>query len=295
MENNTLEYSISEVSQLTGIKDFTLRVWEKRYKLMPPARTKNNKRVYREADVEMLRRFAALIKRGYKISEIVSMSAEEISIKIGTVFVPKTSNQIIKRLMKLSETFDTAEFDKELKHDILDQGLEHAIINIIVPMMETMEAKYIQDPDYLPVKQFAYDIIRRRIIVASDVDEMEDSEGYVIFSPLDDNGELSLLIVDYILKKYGRQPVYCGHKVRIPQVKAAIEKSGCRKVVLVGRLYETTESIADFVDDIRKISGIDVIVLDRNYCDVQMKKASANNTQTTIINDIQALTEYLKK
>jgi len=290
-----LEYSISEVSQLTGIKDFTLRIWEKRYNMMPPARTKNNKRVYRESDVQMLRRFAALIKRGYKISEIVSMSAEEISMKIGTVFVPKTSNQIIKRLMKLAETFDTAEFDKELKHDILDSGLEHAIISIIVPMMETMEAKCIQDPDYLPVKQFAYDIIRRRIIVAADIDEKEDGEGFVIFSPLDDNGELSLLIVDYILKKYGKSPIYCGHKIRTAQVMAAIEKSGCRKALLVGRLYETTEDISDFVDSMRDIADTETIVLDRNYCATQKGcDPSARENNTTIINDIKGLTEYLK-
>ena len=116
-----MEYSISEVSQLTGIKDFTLRIWEKRYKLALSARRKNNQRVYRESDVQLLMRFAALTSRGYKISEVSAMSADEISQKIGTVFVPKTSNQIIKRLMKLSETFDTAEFDKELKHDIRNQ------------------------------------------------------------------------------------------------------------------------------------------------------------------------------
>ncbi len=290
MENNILEYSISEVSQLTGIKDFTLRIWEKRYKIALSARSKNNKRVYRESDVQLLRRFAALIRRGYKISEIVAMSAEEISLKIGTVFVPKTTNQIIKRLMKLAETFSAKEFDKELKHDILDSGLEHAVISIIIPMMEMMEAKYIQDSNYLAIKQFSYDIIRRRLIVAADVDEKEDGEEFIIFSPLEDHCELQLLIVDYILKKYGKTPIYCGNKVKITQLREAMAKSKCRNVILVGRLYENTEDISDYVDSMMEIDGINAIVLDHNYSEQQDISPSA-----TKIKNIQGLTEYLKK
>lgn len=290
MENNILEYSISEVSQLTGIKDFTLRIWEKRYQLDLAARTKNNKRVYRESDVQLLRRFAALIRRGYKISEIAAMSPDEISLKIGTVFVPKTTNQIIKRLMKLAETFSAKEFDKELKHDILDSGLEHAITNIIIPMMETMEAKYIQDTNYLAIKQFSYDIIRRRLIVAADVDEKDDGKEFIIFTPLEDHCELQLLIVDFILKKYGKTPIYCGNKVKIPQLKEAVRKSQCRNVILVGRLYETTEDISDYARALMEIEGINSIILDHNYCD------STSEEESTIkLKNIQALTEYLKK
>lgn len=291
MENNILEYSISEVSQLTGIKDFTLRIWEKRYKLALSARAKNNQRVYRESDVQLLRRFAALIRRGYKISEIVAMSADEISMKIGTVFVPKTTNQIIKRLMKLAETFSAKEFDKELKHGIVDSGLEYAIVNIIIPMMEMMEAKHIQDPNYLAIKQFSYDIIRRRVIVAADVDEKEDGEEFLIFSPLEDHCELQLLIVDFILKKYGKTPIYCGSKVKIAQLKEAIAKSSCRNVILVGRLYETTEDISDYANSMMEIKGINPIVLDHNY---SLLKENGN-AATTKIKDIQGLTEYLKK
>lgn len=290
MENNILEYSISEVSQLTGIKDFTLRIWEKRYKLALSARRKNNQRVYRESDVQLLMRFAALTSRGYKISELVAMSPEEISLKIGTVFVPKTSNQIIKRLMKLAENFNSKEFDIELQHDILDAGLEHAIISIIVPMMEMMEAKCIQDSNYLAIKQFAYNVLHRRLIVASDVQENENGEKIVIFSPLEDHGELSLLIVDYILKKYGKSPIYCGDKMKVSQIRSAMLSSDCKKVVMVGRLFETTEDISDHARQLQEISGIEAVVLDHNLFDAGGEGLS----DLKKIKDIQGFTEYLK-
>ena len=259
-----MEYSIKEVSQLTGIKDFTIRMWEKRYKMSLPERGDNKARKYKENDLHNLLRIAALIKRGFRISEIMGMSPDEVSEKIGMVFVPKRLDLKINRLMKLAQTFSDTEFDKELKHEIIDSGLEAAIANVIIPMMEAMEAKYIQNADYLAVKQFAYDTIRRRLIVAADVEEQEQGEKVLVFSPMQDCSELSLLITDYMIKKYKKTPIYCGDNVKIAQAKAAFQKSDCGSIFMVGHFYDSTEDLAPLLDSFSKIECDTKIVLDRN-------------------------------
>ena len=100
-----MEYSIKEVSQLTGIKDFTIRMWEKRYKMPLPERGDNKVRKYKENELHNFMRISALIKRGFRISEIMGMSQDEVSEKIGMVFVPKRLDLKIDRLMKLAQTF----------------------------------------------------------------------------------------------------------------------------------------------------------------------------------------------
>lgn len=286
-----LEYSINEVSQLTGIKPFTLRIWEKRYaNMILSERTRKNTRKYKEADLHLLMRISALIKRGFRISEISSMSQDEISQKIGSVFVPKMSGLKINRLMKLAQNFDELSFDKELKHEIIDSGLESAISSIIIPMMATMEAKYIQDSNYLAVKQFAYDIIRRRLIVAADIEEKDDGEKVMIFSPLEDCSELSLLITDYIIKKFKKYPIYCGDKVKVCQIKAALEKSDCRKVILVGRYHESTEDISQYLQAFSQIDGVEKVVIDFNAPDFADRY---NNV--LFIKDLDELKSYIQK
>ena len=269
-----MEYSIKEVSQLTGIKDFTIRMWEKRYKMPLPERGDNKVRKYKENELHNFMRISAHIKRGFRISEIMGMSPDEVSEKIGMVFVPKRLDLKIDRLMKLAQTFSDTEFDKELKHEIIDSGLEAAIVNVIIPMMEAMEAKYIQNSDYLAVKQFAYDTIRRRLIVAADVEEQELGEKVMIFSPMQDSSELSLLITDYLIKKYKKTPIYCGDNVKVSQAKAALQKSQCDKIIMVGHFYDSTEDLAPQLDAFAKVDCAQKYVLDRNAADNAAKYPS---------------------
>jgi DNA-binding transcriptional MerR regulator len=280
-----MEYSIKELSQLTGIKDFTIRTWEKRYKMSLPERGDNKARKYKENDLHNFLRIAALIKRGYRISEIVEMSQDEMSAKIGMVFVPKRMDLKINRLMKLAQTFSDTEFDKELKHEIIDSGLEAAITNVIIPMMEAMEAKYIQSADYLAVKQFAYDTIRRRLIVAADVEEQEFGEKVLIFSPMQDSSELSLLITDYMIKKYKKTPIYCGDNVKVAQAKSALQKSECSKIVMVGHFYDSTEDLAPQLDAFAKVEGAQKFVLDKNAISYAHKYPSLTFLQS--VNDLK--------
>jgi DNA-binding transcriptional MerR regulator len=60
-------YSIKTVSLETGLLPVTLRAWETRYKLVSPARSKNNYRLYSEADLSLLRWVKARVDAGEPI------------------------------------------------------------------------------------------------------------------------------------------------------------------------------------------------------------------------------------
>lgn len=49
-----LYYSISEVSELTGVGETALRYWETEFKQITPRKNRNNKRQYRESDVQVI-------------------------------------------------------------------------------------------------------------------------------------------------------------------------------------------------------------------------------------------------
>jgi MerR family transcriptional regulator, light-induced transcriptional regulator len=63
--------AIKEVAERTGIAAATIRVWEQRYGFPSPERTPSGYRVYSEADVEALRRVAALRERGLSVGAAV--------------------------------------------------------------------------------------------------------------------------------------------------------------------------------------------------------------------------------
>ena len=57
--NNTIEklyYSISEVSQMTGLEQYVLRFWEKEFPTLKPKKNRAGNRVYTSRDIEEINR-----------------------------------------------------------------------------------------------------------------------------------------------------------------------------------------------------------------------------------------------
>ena len=75
-------YSIRDLEKISGIKAHTLRVWEQRYSVLPPKRTKTNIRYYDEDDLRLLLSISMLNSHGIKISKIAKMDRKEIHHKV---------------------------------------------------------------------------------------------------------------------------------------------------------------------------------------------------------------------
>ena len=63
---------IGEVARRTGVTTATLRAWEARYGLVPPARTAGGQRLYWEADVGRVQAVRRLVDRGWSVAAAVS-------------------------------------------------------------------------------------------------------------------------------------------------------------------------------------------------------------------------------
>src|SRR6187402_2524401 len=76
------KYSIKELEQLSGIKAHTIRIWEKRYKLIAPSRTSTNIRFYSDDDLKKIINVSMLNNSGIKISHIADMTLEEMNRRV---------------------------------------------------------------------------------------------------------------------------------------------------------------------------------------------------------------------
>ena len=90
-----MQYSIKEIANLTGVNAFTIRIWEKRYNLTSPLRTDTNIRVYSQDDLHKILAVSMLVKRGFKISEVASLSVQQLSEKLRTIEAPGKTMYLI--------------------------------------------------------------------------------------------------------------------------------------------------------------------------------------------------------
>ena len=74
------EFSIKNLENISGIKAHTIRIWEKRYKLLSPERTNTNIRKYSLESLRKLLNITLLYKNGFKISKIANLEPEKIAL-----------------------------------------------------------------------------------------------------------------------------------------------------------------------------------------------------------------------
>lgn len=96
-------YGIGAVSRLTGIPLDTLRVWERRYGLVQPTRTADNKRHYTRTDVTRLSLIKQLVDKGHAISSVAQLSEQELherlQIHLDSAFKSRPTGKPLRTLV----------------------------------------------------------------------------------------------------------------------------------------------------------------------------------------------------
>jgi methylmalonyl-CoA mutase cobalamin-binding subunit len=76
-------FGIGAVSQMTGIDEHTLRVWERRYGFPHPERSPGGTRQYTDADVYRLRLIRQALARGHRPREVVGKDVAAMEALVG--------------------------------------------------------------------------------------------------------------------------------------------------------------------------------------------------------------------
>jgi MerR family transcriptional regulator, light-induced transcriptional regulator len=138
-------FNIQFVSNITGINPHTIRAWEKRYQAIEPGRDHNGRRLYTNTDIERLNALNKLVRMGNSISDIATLSSEELN-RIGEQFA--VQNKVTK---KFTGNFDYENTIKNIylglkffKLDIVNHELNKAAnelsavdfaLNIVAPII----------------------------------------------------------------------------------------------------------------------------------------------------------------
>jgi len=197
-------YSIKDLEKLTGIKAHTLRIWEQRYGIIQPGRTKTNIRYYTEDNLKVLLNIALLNRNGIKISKIAKMEKEEILKKVAAIseINLEYDGQLDALTLSMIE-MDEYKFDRIISANIQQLGFERTMIEVIYPFLDKLGLLWLTGSINPAQEYFMTYLIRQKIIAA--IDSMPIAMGMdvpkiLIYLPEGEAQELSLLFMHYILK-----------------------------------------------------------------------------------------------
>jgi DNA-binding transcriptional MerR regulator len=241
------KYSIKELEKLSGIKAHTIRIWEKRHKIIEPARTTTNIRYYSDDDLKKLINVSLLNNNGLKISRIADMTLEEMNRKVLEISELRSDaavhiDQLVLAMIGLEEEM----FEKNLNTLILRYGFEKTVSDIIYPFLEKIGILW-QTQNITPAHEhFISNLIRQKIIVAIDGLTLpaKGSRKVLLYLPEGEMHELGLLFYNFLARKAGFRTYYLGQNVPHEDLVKIVEvhQPGILITVITGPLGVSLEN-----------------------------------------------------
>lgn len=215
------QYSIKEVETLTGIKAHTLRIWEQRYNLLKPKRTDTNIRYYSDDQLRLLLNISTLNRNGLKISKIVSLNEQDRNRHVLDIYQMANADNLLDSLIHCMLDFDEQLFEKTLVQAIMKLGFESAVNELIFPFLARTGVLWSTGAVKVAQEHFITNLIRRKILVAIDAQQLKPdgkTKKFVLFLPEGETHELLLLYTEYILRKNNHHVAYLGTDLPVSEL-----------------------------------------------------------------------------
>jgi DNA-binding transcriptional MerR regulator len=288
-------YSINDIEKLSGVKAHTIRIWEKRYGILPNRRTDTNIRFYHSDDLELILNIAHLNRNGIKISKIAVMSPEEIKQRVAdycdvdTIF----ENHIDGLMLSMFE-LNEFKFTKIINHHLAEIGLERTMEEILYPLMDKLSVMWIAGSIKGVHENFINNIIRRKLTV--EIDKLDYTfnnicKRFIIYLPEYEAHELSLLFVYYMLKKNGVNALYLGTQTSLTDVKDAAEVFKPHFVFTLFNDSFSETPLLPYLQKLQEISnGAEIIIT--GYQTIHQKSTIPSSFH--IINSLNEIKSFIK-
>ena len=210
-------FSIQDFEVLSGIKAHTIRIWEKRYALLNPARLNRSIRVYSLRDLQKLLNVSLLQKHGNKISALSKLTDEELENKAKLISAEELpDNYSINSLIISMFSFDDELFEETYKSQSETLSFSEIFVGTYVPLLKHIGLLW-QTNGIRPAQEhFISSLIYQKItlnIAGLSNKRSNLNRVNVLFLPKGEVHEIGLLFMVYHLKLSGEKTIYLGRDI----------------------------------------------------------------------------------
>jgi len=225
-----MNYSISELEQLSGVSAHNIRVWERRYGALTPSRTSGNVRLYDDAQLKRLLSIAGLQHAGHKISKACSLSLDDMGVLLkeeidATLPAADRNAYFISQIINNAIVFNERGINKLIDKSFQQSGVADTYKFVIYPLLVRVGLMWLTESLCPAQEHFLSSIIRQKLFVAIDSAlnlQREDKPCWLLFLPEDEDHDIGLLLASYLLRSAGHRVIYLGPKVPLTAVSNTV-------------------------------------------------------------------------
>jgi DNA-binding transcriptional MerR regulator len=260
LNNIKQDFTIKDLENISGIKAHTIRIWEKRYNLLEPKRTKTNIRFYTPGDLTKLLNIVLLNSNKFKISKIAEMSNEEITLQSRELAFNTAMDDEAINSFKLSMfQFDKVLFNNSYNTLLHKKTFREIFKDVFIPFLENIGLLWHTETLMIAHEHFISNLIVQKI--QSNTEKLqyninETNKTYVLFLPENEIHEIGLMYLNYELVLRGFHTVYLGQSLPLKNLNYFLE--GDREICFITSLtiQPYDDKIEDYFNEISEVMGI---------------------------------------
>jgi DNA-binding transcriptional MerR regulator len=289
-------YQIKDLEKLTGIKAHTIRVWEQRFGLVVPSRTRTNIRYYNDENLRDLFNISLLNRKGIKISKIAEMSKDEINFHVlqhseATIAQPAQIDSLTLAMLEMNEVST----DNIFNSYIVEKGFEATMTELVYPFLDKLNVLWLTGSIHPAHEKFISNLIKRKLMVAIDQVKVEvapNVPSFMLFLREGESQELTLLYMQYFLRLRGLKVIYLGTNVPLSDLQQACQALHPQYLFTIINEPLHRQSLQSYIDTLSQIAGNGKLLLSGQQIYTQPTQPSHN---THILDGLDATLHFLER
>ena len=245
------KYPIKVVSQMTGLSEFVIRAWEKRYDAVVPSRTETNRRLYSEEDIEKLRLLNEAVHKGHNIGGIANLTIQNLKsiLEKETSLDQKLSSQntnqdqnqnvdsILSSCIESVKAYDGHELETILLKASSKFSQPVLIEELIAPLVYKLGELWHEGIIRVANEHLATGVIRSFLAHLMESNSPDENAPIIISAtPRGQDHELGAMFVGVTAASLGWKVIYLGPNLPVEEI-SAVAVSLEAKVVALSIVY----------------------------------------------------------
>lgn len=214
------QFNIKDLENLSGVKAHTIRIWEKRYKLLKPKRTDTNIRYYDNDDLQRILNIALLNSNGLKISKIADLNDESLLVAVREFIVRNNKTDYAINSFKLSMmNFDHHLFNQTYNQLLVKNSFREIFLEIFVRLLDEIGILWLTNTITPAHEHFISNLIQQKLQLqiekAQSMEVVKKDRVFVLFLPQNEIHELGLMFIHMSLLLNGYPSIYLGQSIPV--------------------------------------------------------------------------------
>lgn len=248
-------YTLRQVTDLSGLSEFTLRGWENRYGAFSPRRTPTGRRQYSSADLQKAMLLRDLLKREYRIGDIAHLGLKVLGQLMneaglpGNELAPVASPRVDEILgLAVMQRWDEVEVQLRSFHK---KSARDSLHGLILPLLRSLSQAVAAGLVTVSQEHILSALLKEHIyFLRSKAKPARSTYRILVASPEGDFHETGILVAHLMASLSGVHSLFLGANTPKNELAETAVHFGATHVVLgstVSRKEGAKQDLASFV------------------------------------------------